>query len=203
MSTEKRVRWALVGFPLAGLVSALVSVWVHPHLFGHEDFLGGIVFGGLLTVCFWVFLGLRSMWKTAVFVIVSAAAAYVSFFAAFFAQGAFQTQSHLPAIFVGGLIGAFIIVSAALFLVSPRLRVSQLPRVLGKCFCWALAGGLMGVIGMVAAPAFHGFRMWLAPYSTDDDVSLIFVWQTGMALMLALILWFEKDRHEAAGRATA
>jgi hypothetical protein len=105
--------------------------------------------------------------------------------------------------FVGGFTGAFIILLAALLLLSPRQKIASILR---KGFLGAVVGGFLGVVGDAAGPLVYRLRLLLHPmglHGGDSDISLAVLWQTGMALVLALILWFEKGRHEAAGRATA
>jgi hypothetical protein len=101
-----------------------------------------------------------------------------------------------PAEFVGGYVGAFVILLAALLLLADHPR---LLRSIAKSLCWAIAGGVLAIIGTASAPEFHGLRMWLDPHRPDSDISLLFVWHIGMALVFALMLWFEEKRSRASG----
>jgi hypothetical protein len=216
MSIEPRVRWAFLGFPLAGLVSALLPVFFNfSRVFGDtvSQVLMGGMFGAFNGLCCYWFMGLRSIWRIAGFIIASIVAYDASIVAAFWAHrnltfvlDKFRTRSSpigAETLFVGGFTGAFIILLAALLLLSPRQKIAS---VLRKGFLGAVIGGFLGIVGHAAGPLVYRLRLLLPPmglHGGDFDISLAVFWQTGMAFVLALILWFEKDRHEAAGRATA
>jgi hypothetical protein len=216
MTSEPRMRWAFLGFPLAGLISALLPVFFNfSRVFGDtlSQILVGGMFGAFSGLCCYWFMGLRSIWRIAGFIIASIAAYYASIIAAFWAHrnlifllDEFRTRTSpigAETFFVGGFTGAFTIFVAALVLLSPRQKIVS---ILWKGFLGAVAGGFLGVAGHAAGSLVYRLRLLLPPmglHGGDFDISLAVVWQTGMALMLAFILWFEKDRHEAAGRATA
>jgi hypothetical protein len=191
---EKNLRWAVVGFPLLGIASALLAItmrWTH---FGRFNPFGTLGFGVFLGGWFWVFPGLRSIWKTMVFILISPAAVVLAILSAIpFVNGPGPQYS---AEFVGGYVGAFVILLAALLLLA---RQPRLLRSIAKSLCWAIAGGVLAIIGAASAPEFHGLRMWLDPRQPDSDISLLFVWQIGMALVFALMLWFEENRSSASG----
>jgi hypothetical protein len=187
MDESQKFFLSLAGFALAGLLSGLLDK-VYDKLSFLNDwgpflFLGAM-FGLAIALCFWIFFRLRSIWKTLTFIAASAAACLVSFFAAGFTyditlgvnwlrdQAGHMVMGHV--FFAGGFAGAFIILATALFLLLPKLNVGW---VFIKAACWSLLGGLLGIIGDAV-----GDR-WLA-----------LVWQTGIALVLALMLWFEKHR---------
>ena len=192
MRTEKNVRWALVGFPLAGLASVLVTVWIQWTKFGRYNLLGSVSFGVFLSGWFWVFPGLRSIGKTIVFILMSPVAMVLAILSAIpFVHGPNQ---RYQAEFVGGYLGAFVILLTALLLLALQ---PQLLRSIVKSICWAFAGGVLAITGMASGPAFHALRMWLDPRRPDSDISLLFVWQVGMALVFALTLWAE-EKHSSA-----
>jgi hypothetical protein len=184
---EKKALWALVGFPLAGLASVLVTVWIQWTKFGRYNLLGSVSFGVFLSGWFWVFPGLRSIGKTIVFILISPVAMVLAILAAIPFVNGYDPQ--YTAEFVGGYVGAFVILLTALLLLALQ---PQLLRSIAKSLCWAIAGGVLAIIGTASAPEFHGLRMWLDPHRPDSDISLLFVWQVGMALVFALMLWFEK-----------
>jgi len=178
---------SLAGFALAGLLSGLLDK-VYDKLpflkdWGFFLFLGAM-FGLAIVLCFWIFFGLRSIWKTLTFIALSAAACFLSVFAAGFTydstlgvswlrdQAGHMVMGHV--FFAGGFAGAFIILATALFLLPPKLNVGW---VFIKAACWSLLGGLLGIIGHAVG-----------------DLWLTLVWQTGMAVILALMLLFEKHR---------
>lgn len=192
MRTEKSVRWAFVGFPFAGLASVLVTVWMRLTQLGRFNLGGSVAFGVFLSGWFWVFPGLRSIGKTMIFILVSPAALVLAILSAIpFVNG---PDPQYSAEFVGGYVGAFVILLAALLLLA---RQPRLLRSIAKSLCWAIAGGALAIIGMASGPEFHSLRMRLDPHQPDSDISLLFVWQIGMALIFALMLWFEEKRSRA------
>jgi hypothetical protein len=185
-----RMLWSLLSFLLAGLASGWMTVRGQWRMLGLANALGSLTFGLFMSACFWMFFGLRSIWKTAVFILVSVAAAVLSIWSGVLVVGPLgDFPRYLPEMCVGGYVGAFLILSAASLLLAPNVR---LLRSLAKSSCWAIAGGVLAGIGTTAGPAFHTIRMRLNPGQPDSDVSLLLVWQTGMALVLALMLWTER-----------
>jgi hypothetical protein len=178
-------RWALLGFPLTGLVSATLSLI--SRYAGFLDPLGSLEFGVLLAVCFCVFFGLRSLTKALVFVFASMASAYLSVWSAVLVLGHLgKSSTYLPESFVGGYVGAFVILLTAILLVAPEIR---LLHALVSSSCWALTGGLLAVIGRAAGPMFHDLRMQVDGGLPNSDLSLVFVWQIGTAFVVALLIW--------------
>jgi hypothetical protein len=188
MNRSRKLFLCLGAFALAGLLSAIVD-WGYDKLpfpkgFGSFLLLGAI-FGFTIAFCLWIFFKLRSLWKTLVFIAASASACLLSFFAAGFTyentlgaswlrdQAGHLYMAHV--FFAGGFTGAYIILVTSLFLLGAKLNVGPL---LIKAACWSLPGGLLGVMGETVG------ERWLA-----------LVWQTGMALVLALMLFFEEYRH--------
>ncbi|HET7873425.1 MAG TPA: hypothetical protein VFL42_12980, partial [Terriglobales bacterium] len=177
-------RWALLGFPLAGLVSATLSLKSRYACF--LDPLGSLEFGFLLAICFCVFFGVRSLSKALVFIFASTASAYLSIWSAVLVLGRLgDNPTYLPETFVGGYVGAFVILLTAVLLVAPDI---ELLLALVRSFSWALTGGLLAVIGRAAGPMFHDLRMQLDRGLPDSDFSLILVWKIGTAFVVALLI---------------
>jgi hypothetical protein len=174
----------MVALPLSALFSAFVQVRWQPQLFGHEDFLGGAVFGALIAICFCTFGRICHAWQIAAFIVISALAAYSGFFVAMLSHELFQSPSpdFVPEAFVGGFIGAFLVLVAirSLFYFKPSAK-----SVFWGSFIWASVGGFLGMIGLVTKSLFTSVRMGLAPHSGDSDVSVIFIWQVGMGIAFA------------------
>jgi hypothetical protein len=195
----RKTRLALVGFPIAGLISGLLTLRIDHHAVGNPSFLDGGIFGLLIGACLGAFLHLRSIWKIGVFILVSILAYYVSYFSAglshLYLFYRLRTEpAFLPEAFVGGFLGAFFIVMTALILLCPTQKWKQS---FIKSILWAFFGGILGVLGSAAAPLLGVVRPhWaLVPvYRSDPDVSLILVWQVGVAFLLALIFWIENNR---------
>jgi len=207
MNELAKMRWAFAGLPLAGMASALMTIYMYSYHYPYPyvrylrygNPLGSGVFGVSLAVVFWLFLGLHSFWKTAVFIAASIAAAYLAFLSAVLVTGRLFASGppYKGGFFVGGLVGGFVLVAAALFLLFPKPKVW---RVVVKAACWSLAGGLLGVIGNASGDLFGRIRPHLAfvpVQQTNSDISLILVWQTGMGLVLALALWSKARRLQA------
>ncbi len=208
MSDVQRTRWSLVAFPLAGIVSALSAIYMYPYDYPYMRYLiygnvlGSGVFGVLLAAACWLSFGLRSLWKTAGFIVASVGAAYLGLFSAVASKGKLflpgpPYEQYDPVFFVGGFLGALALVVAALFLLSPRPRIRS---VVLTGLLSSLAGGILGIVGAGSGDLFDrlrsrlGFMHFQVPYS---DVSLIIlVWQTGMSLVLALALWSERRRSQ-------
>ena len=190
MRTEQRVNWSFVGFFAAGLASAFVTLWTRRNPLGWANLYGSLWFGIFLSICFWVFHGLRSVWKTTVFVLVSIAAASLAGGTAILLNGSLgYDRTHLREIIVGGYVGAFVILFGAMMLLFPKMG---LWRSIVKSVLWASAGGVFAGIGTGASSSFHAVRMLLAPGRPDSDISLVLVWQVGMAVVLAFLTWTGK-----------
>jgi hypothetical protein len=205
MNTSQKRRWLFIAFPVAGLLSAVVTLcFSSGRLPGDaaSAALASGVFGALNAVCLYWFFGLRSAWKSVAFIIVCMAALFASALAAGWAHHnlavfqAFRTQESVidpETFFVGGFVGAFLIVMAALFLVFPvRSFLSTCFKALGG----GLLGGLLGLLGQAGGGLVYRVRSQLPVRvfcGSDFDVSLVVVWQTGVAFILALILWMEAN----------
>ena len=116
-------------------------------------------------------------------------------------MGSLRLDIPLPVFFVGGFVGAFIVVVAALFLFGRGdITWESIRKVL---FC-AGAGGALGMVGWACGP-FLGGVLWLGlkglhlvsssqtyqvavVQNTLEYLSLRVVWQTGVALLLGLML---------------
>jgi len=146
--------------------------------------------------------------RTAFFIVVSFAAYYVAFYAAvlahFYLFKPFETGPLLlPELFLGGLVGAFAILAATLVLLFPKARALSN---LVKGLYWSPVGGFLAVIGTVLGSVFGQVRRILPSatfHGTDVDVSLMLVWQTGMALAIALMLSIEGRRSQEDGLGAA
>jgi hypothetical protein len=199
MTELENICWAFAGLPLAGMVSAFVTIRIQVDLRHNPDLLGSGVFGVLFSAAFWLFLGLRSLWKTAAFIAASVAAAYLAVLSAVAATGKLFPAGppYEPVNFVGGAVGALALVIAALLLLSPHPK--PWPVLINGIFS-SLAGGALGVIGYALGDVVGRVRPRLAfvpVQQTNSDISLILVWQTGMGLVLALALWTESRRLRA------
>lgn len=119
------------------------------------------------------------------------------------------------ALFVGGLFGAGLIMGTLFWL----RRDSGVGRAAGRTIIGALAGGGLGVLGLFSARwlgaglwyllhALHINRGIRGPISPRDQLywgeadfvySLYLVWQTGMGLVIGLLLWNYRPTPEPKG----
>lgn len=195
MDQSQKERWSLIIFPLAGLFSALLSLSLNFPLGFGGMFLFSAIFGACNAVCLHWLFGLRSVWRTVLFIAASAVSAFIS------VRAAGWTDSHLALfdpirgesmvdperLFAGGFVGAFVILITGMWAVSPA---PTLWSTLLKAFCGALVGGILGVGGWAAGPLFYRIRSHLrwTLHGGDYDQSLVIIWETGLALVLALLL---------------
>jgi hypothetical protein len=164
---------------------------------------GSLVFGIAIAACLWMFLGLRSIGRTLIFILASSAAAWLAGFSGIYAAGNLALPKSPEDFFIGGYVGAFVVVSAALFLLSARPKIF---RVLMQTALWAVAGGALAVLGQNSGAWFGHIRSYFIFMHLDQrksnlfsawpssDLALILVWQTGVGLVIALALWTDKRR---------
>jgi hypothetical protein len=208
----------------AGLVSGLVTstLGYHSGLFG-EYVLGG-VFGAFMGIALAVTGMLQGVWKAVLLPVPTAFAYYLSIMAAgvveiYFPWKIWSTGEVTPpdpiALFAGGFVGGFLVLGVVSILihsilVHPKVGIET---VVVKAFAWSLVGGILGVIGWAFGPSL-GMAIWsgihdlglTAPDETFQNAllgqtshgfSLFVVWQTGMALVLAIMLWpYRVESHK-------
>ncbi|HEY3768897.1 MAG TPA: hypothetical protein VGN44_09500 [Candidatus Angelobacter sp.] len=215
-STKARSIFSLIVFPLAGMTAALVTMSVPGvsagmarmsgallHALAFMNPYGSLVFGIAIAACLWMFLGLRSIGKTLIFILASSAAAWLAGLSGIYAAGNLALPKSPEDFFIGGYVGAFVVVSAALFLLSARPKIF---RVLMQTALWAVAGGALAVLGQNSGAWFGHIRSYFIFMHLDQrksnlfsawpnsDLALILVWQTGVGLVIALALWTDKRR---------
>lgn len=189
---SRNVNFDRAVLPLEGLFSGLLTC-VLP---GVLDVLGlnpdafiGAIFGAVISAHFWRFRNVRSGWRVLGFVAISAAAYPIA------VNATINTPVHLASLnfsgngpgdidssqfLTGGILGAAILFVGFFFFLAP---VTHWPRFLAKAFCFTVIGGFLGVFGW----ALGGFLSQNHGYNWNF-VSLYLVWQTGIALLLGLLL---------------
>jgi hypothetical protein len=201
-------KWIVIlGF--AEFFAALLAICALPMSRGTHDLLPGALFGATLSVCLWLSKSVDALWKM---LAITAASSATLPIAALVCIG-LEYFSPLPidnigkgfgdvsnaALFVGGTVGAFLVLTTVLLLLG---FVIPWTRVLFKALCWSVVGGVLGIVGWSLGP-WLGKTIWslkdnlrltapgdrfeyaLAQGRAGID-SLLLVWQTGMGLLIGL-----------------
>lgn len=183
---DKPAKRSPIGLAAAGFASALISIG-----FQNEWFLGAI-FGAVLGVYFAWFEGLRSPFKFVVFVIACGAAypfaTLIVGVSRLWSPG--EIYFNLAQFFVGGGAGAFIVLLAGTLLFGPAEMRGD---TLGLAFFGGLGGSILGLFGGELERAIGPHR------PGDIGMSVYFVWQTGVALILGLLLRWGQKRYSQYG----
>jgi hypothetical protein len=182
-----------------GLVSAVATIlpWTMasipaiPKAIGYELHMGfpGTVYGMAIALYFVSMERIRSVWRVLLFVVVSTCAYSAAVDIAFrlfevwpWKAGANTSSPKLdiplPIPFVAGLLGAFLVLFAALYFFCPT--VSQ-TRALKLALAGCCAGGFSGFLGWGLGTLLPG----------NDDVSYsccFLIWQPGVSLTLGILL---------------
>jgi hypothetical protein len=206
---------------LTGLVSGLLtSIFTLPS--GDEaGFMSGVIFGVLLTGCLAISGVVPSVWKAQGMIVVATVAYPVSVYAAISIQMGYPQIARSAeqwdmstkepaspiALFVGGLIGGFLVLGAVALFFLPRIGKGALAM---TALLGAVLGGALGVagwalrssVGVAVWHLFHAFhltpqseqnpRTWFHDehdYTNSSRMySLYVVWQTGFALAAGILL---------------
>jgi hypothetical protein len=176
----------------------------------------GAVFGVAIVCGLVAFKMFKNPLNAAALVFISPVAFYAAYFASFVTQIVLSvlgllseseeaTMGHVPspspiALFIGGLVGGFLLVGAVLWLMVPWGR-----RRIRRAFLWSVASGIFAVVGWALSPLLgpalsHVIRImlphgaWLTPQQGVQGgplgviCSVFFVWQTGMAFAIGLMV---------------
>jgi hypothetical protein len=197
MKTQTSGFKSILLITLAGVVSAVLTIVVGslyyydaPESDSVAYVYKGLLFGVCIAAYFMIFERLRSMWRIAAFIVACAAADLASLYAVIgmrtLTSADLQLDVGSPALFAAGFAGAFIILAAGLFLFGRR---GIHWRSLATTFLGAAGGGLLGIlgwkIGWLLSPAVL--------VSSVQESTLFVLWQTGVALMLGLLLRYERS----------
>ncbi len=200
---------------IAGLVAGFLTILIHNWMF----LFVGDIFGAVFALYFWVFYGRRSIAKALGLVLAST----VAYIAAFFTTMGVSMQlgpnpirdstlgeaGRAPgpplAFFVGGTVGALLVLVAVELLFSRRSLVGMLPRTLGG----GVVGGVLGAFGWLLGPSL-GKVLLVSLYSptspgdtsTPYSLSCFLIWQAGMGVFLSILAAGEKaeSSHAVAPR---
>jgi hypothetical protein len=199
--------------PVAGLLSGLTTAGLAYPCRQVGVYGIGSVFGVIMGIALAKTKILQGAWKAILFIVPAAAAYYLAYAAAGVAELCLAlvkfpgTQSPSPtpspvALFVGGTVGGFTILAVfSMLAIYPGVDIGTLAL---NSLSWSPVGGVLGVIGWELGP-FLGMLVWSGAHSiglTDPTetyqnallsdkchlFSLWAVWQTGIALVLAILL---------------
>lgn len=201
-----------ISLSVAGIISGFLSIWLMP--LGY--FLGG-VFGVAIAICLALSGILRNAWKLALVVSVSVVSYVLSIFGVFLIEAANRMLSQPPAhehqaistaaLAMGGILGAYLLLGATVRITAPEIVNGSFSV---QLLLWSLSGGLLGAIGWVLGPSLgagiqstlHNFGLLefrAALYSKPENwYSLLIVWQSGIGLVLGLLLR-KRNAHTSEG----
>lgn len=177
MNTGQQLKETL-SLAVVGLVSALLTLFAIRVNGGFWFVFWGGIFGLVISVYLALTDASRRFWAAARFIVVCCGAFYSAFVVTFWVAlnldrgSASQNPNESPVAFlVGGSLGAFLVLSEALFLLHPEVpwKLSLL-----RGLCWSPAGGVLGAIGAVFGGS-HSFT------------PLFLVWQTGMGALIGFL----------------
>lgn len=196
---------------LGALSSFITTAW---HAASRGSVFEGVAFGVAIVCGLLAFKVLNNPMKAAALIFFSPFAFYAAYFASFVTQLVLSGLGLLSeseeytmsggspspiALFIGGLVGGFLLVGAVLWLITPA--TGHLVR---KAVRWSVASGILAVGGWVLSPLLgpalsHVVRIlpgaaWLTPQSGVQSgplgmiCSVFFVWQVGMGFAIGLMV---------------
>jgi hypothetical protein len=213
-SQEHFTRKTFAGLVLAGFVSGILSVIVLEVLssiqrlneFRFVVYVPGVVFGVVISLHYAIFFRFRSWARLLALIAASTAAYFSAIYCTMYALFGFRELdwdrrwAFYGALFIGGLAGAFIVLTAGQLLLAWR---RQWKRVLAAAALGPLAGGVLGVAGFALGDSL-GKLLWLALNAiglvsdasleaavSNQNVnmfSLLVVWQTCMVPVLGSLV---------------
>ena len=164
----------------------------------------GDIFGAVISVYLCVALRKRSVWSSLGLIFGSTVAHIVAIYTTIFSAGAIgfsqvnqggSTLESAPilAFAIGGAVGAFLVLFAALTFFSDHRKLS---RIFLSSLKWSALGGVLGALGWAAGPLLGELildvvgRRTLSPSVNDDTgyhYSIYLVWQAGMGSVLGFV----------------
>ncbi len=156
-------------------------------------FLVGGIFGAVFSTWFWRGMEKRSLAKALGFIAACAAAYIAAFYSAFFSVFIFgggdaQKDSRMIAgspagsFFIGGSVGGFIVIAAAMVLFSEQGKPL---RLISRAVAYSPLGGAFGLLAWVICSLVVPVKSASESGSEALEIVLLWlVWQTGMGGLL-------------------
>jgi hypothetical protein len=176
-----------LGLAAAGFISALIYLPFN----GREMLLSAAIFGTMVGLYFGVFGELRSGGRFIAFIVICVIAYLLAWLITLVSgAGGDSLDMTLPQFFVGGGVGAFFVLLAGMMLFGPA---EMLADTLGLAFVGSWGGAIVGLVG-------GALDRKIGPHDPGSfGASVYFVWQSGVALILGLLLrWGQKQYRTAS-----
>ena len=170
-------------------------------------FLVGGIFGAVFSTWFWRGMEKRSLAKALGFIAACAAAYIAAFDSAFFSVFIFgggdaQKDSRMIAgspagsFFIGGSVGGFIVIAAAMVLFSEQGKPL---RLISRAVAYSPLGGAFGLLAWVICSLVVPVKSASESGSEALEIVLLWlVWQTGMGGLLGALLLQEHRSSPSA-----
>jgi len=185
----------------------------------------GVPFAAIITFCLAIARVARSSWRLLCFFALVACIFGISVCSAELADFSFagRERYHPTSMFVGGMIGGFLILSGAFILFRPKTSISAAAR---EALCWSVLAGALSPIAWALGPSL-GIWIWSALHAVGlttpantlssatpaDTLSnalygetgygplsrlfaLFVVWQAGMGFALGMTLRNVREKRE-------
>jgi hypothetical protein len=209
-------RRTIAGLAWAGFISGTLSVIALEVLSSIPRlqelrlvlFVPGAVFGVIVSSYYAIFLRIRAWARLLSLIAASIGAYFLAVQLSVYALVGFRELdwssrpwSFNGALFLGGMVGAFVMLTTAQLLLSTRRKWRA---VLGAAILWSLAGGALGVAGWALGGsvgklfwlALHAIRLTMSDASLEAAVSsqnvnmysLLLLWQAAMAPVLGWLI---------------
>lgn len=175
-----------IRFAAAGLVSAVISINFKNHLL-----IQGAIFGVVIVLYLVLFEGILTPVRFAAFLFACTASFPVSILGTivFGIRTSQSTDISLFELFFGGGVGAFVVLLSGILLFGPPQMRGE---ALGVALLSSFGGSILGFLGGALNIALGQHR------SGDVGYTVFIFWQSGVALILGLLLAWGKKRWEPA-----
>ena len=201
---------------LSILLPALLTAPTSPIFVGSSlGLFPGDIFGAAISVYFFAFAGIRSVFKAISLILASTFAYGAAYFGGISSGMAVSaalglsmngkiddlTAGMIAPILIAGVLGSFVVVATALRLYTVDISWK---RVLMNSFVCSLAGGVLALMGWALGSSLGGAvwsalqwmhlnasgqdAAWAARGGTLNSYSVHIVWQAGMGIVLGVLL---------------